>query len=64
MAYSGYRAFSDDVTAVMLTFQTNPVGVELFFYVNAFLDIVPINLPTSFTGLSLLLVSSETCYSS
>ena len=32
MAHSGYRAFSDDATAAMLMFQTNPVGVELFFF--------------------------------
>ena len=28
-----YRAFSHDVTAAMLGFQTNPVGVELFSYI-------------------------------
>ena len=31
-----YRAFSHDVTASILVFQTSPVGVELFSYVNAF----------------------------
>ena len=31
-----YRVFSHDVTAAILMFQTNPVGVELFSYVNAF----------------------------
>ena len=31
-----YRAFSHDVTAAMLVYQDNPVGVELFPYVNAF----------------------------
>ena len=31
-----YRAFSHDVTAALLGFQTNPVGVELFSYINAF----------------------------
>ena len=31
-----YRAFSDDVTATLLVFQTNPVRVELFSYVSAF----------------------------
>ena len=30
-----YRAFSHDVTTAILVFQTNPVGVELFSYVNA-----------------------------
>ena len=43
----GYRAFSHDVTAailvvqnnetaVLLVFQTNPVGVELFSYIKTF----------------------------
>ena len=31
------RAFSLDVTAAILVFQTNPVRVELFSYVNALL---------------------------
>ena len=31
-----YRAFSHDVTVSILVFQTSPVGVELFSYVNAF----------------------------
>ena len=31
-----YRVFSHDVTAAMLVSQTNPVGVELFSYANAF----------------------------
>ena len=31
-----YGAFSHDVTATMLVSQTNPVGVELFSYANAF----------------------------
>ena len=31
-----YTAFSHDVTAAMLGYQTNPVGVELFSYINAF----------------------------
>ena len=31
-----YRAFSRDVTAAMLVFQTISGGVELFSYVNAF----------------------------
>ena len=31
-----YRVFSNDVTATLLVFQTNPVGVELFSYVSAF----------------------------
>ena len=31
-----YRAFSHDVTTAMLVFQTNPIGVELFSYANAF----------------------------
>lgn len=31
------RAFSLDVTAAILVFQTNPVRVELSFYVNALL---------------------------
>ena len=31
-----YRAFSHDVTASILVFQTSPVGGELFSYVNAF----------------------------
>ena len=31
-----YGAFSHGVTAAMLVFQTNPVGVEFFSYVNAF----------------------------
>ena len=45
--YQQYRAFSHDVTAVilvfqnnetaaMLVYQTSPVGVELFSYANAF----------------------------
>ena len=38
---SFYRAYSHDVTAAILVFQTNPVGVGLFSYVkNSF---VPIN---------------------
>ena len=28
--------FQNDETVAMLVFQTNPVGVELFSYVNAF----------------------------
>ena len=31
-----YRVFSHDVTAAMLVSQTNPLGVELFSYANAF----------------------------
>ena len=31
-----YRAFSTDVTAATLVFQTSPLGVELFSYVKAF----------------------------
>ena len=31
-----HKAFSHDVTAAMLVFQTISVGVELFSYVNAF----------------------------
>ena len=31
-----YGAFSHDVTTAMLVFQTNPIGVELFSYANAF----------------------------
>ena len=31
-----YRAYSHDVAAAMLVYQENPVGVELFPYVNAF----------------------------
>ena len=30
------RVFSHDVTAAMLVSQTNPLGVELFSYANAF----------------------------
>ena len=30
------RVFSHDVTAAILVSQTNPVGVELFSYANAF----------------------------
>ena len=30
------RAFSHDVTAAMLVFQTSPVGVEFLSYANAF----------------------------
>ena len=30
------RAFSHDVTAAMLVYQDNPVGVELFSYANVF----------------------------
>ena len=47
LGFKDYRTFSHDVTeaiyvfpntemAAMLVFQTNPVGVELFSYVNAF----------------------------
>ena len=36
ITYRAYRAFSHDVTAAMLDFRTNPVGVELFSYINAF----------------------------
>ena len=47
VAQTLYRAFSDDVraaislfqnnkTAAMLVLQTNPLGVELFSYVNSF----------------------------
>ena len=47
LCYQPYRAFSHDVTAVilvfqnnetaaMLVFQTSPVGVELFSSLNAF----------------------------
>ena len=32
-----YRVFSDDVTAAMLVSQSNPVGIELFSYVNTLL---------------------------
>ena len=32
-----YRVFSHDVTAAMLVSQTNPLGVELFSYANAFI---------------------------
>ena len=32
----GYRAFSHDVTAAILVFQTKPVGVGLFSKVNNF----------------------------
>ena len=31
-----YRAFSHDVAVAILVFQTSPVGVELFSFVNAF----------------------------
>ena len=34
--YALYRVFLHDVTAAMLVFQTNPVGVQLFSYGNAF----------------------------
>ena len=34
--FIGNRVFSHDVTAAMLVFQPNPVGDELFSYVNAF----------------------------
>ena len=37
-----HRLPSHDVTAAILVSQTNPVGVELFSYVNAFF--VPVNL--------------------
>ena len=48
IALVNYRAFSHDVTAAilvlqnnktaaMLVYQTSPVGIELFSYVNAFL---------------------------
>ena len=40
-SYRNYRVFSHDVTAAMLVPQTNPLGVELFSYANAFF--VPIN---------------------
>ena len=36
VAVEKYRAFSHDVTEAMLVFQISPVGVEIFFYVNAF----------------------------
>ena len=32
-----HRVFSDDVTAAMLVSQSNPVGIELFSYVNTLL---------------------------
>ena len=35
--FSCNRAFSHDVTEAILVSQTNPVGIELFSYVNAFL---------------------------
>ena len=46
LAYAYYRVFSHDVMAAILVFQnnetvallvsqTNPVGVELFYYINA-----------------------------
>ena len=31
-----YRAFSHDVTAAMLVFQTNPLGIEIYFDANIF----------------------------
>ena len=31
-----YRAYAHDVIVAMLVYKTNPVGVELFSYVNAF----------------------------
>ena len=53
VTWLSYRAFSHDVTATilsfqnnemgaMLVFQTNPVGVELFSYINALF--APVNL--------------------
>ena len=35
-SWPAYRAFSHDVTAAMLVFQTNPVGVEALSYVKTF----------------------------
>ena len=32
-----YGVFSDDVTKAMLVSQSNPVGIELFSYVNTLL---------------------------
>ena len=34
--WPSYRAFLDDVTAAILVFQINSLGIELFSYVNAF----------------------------
>ena len=31
-----YRVFSHDVTTAILVSQTNPLGIELFSYANAF----------------------------
>ena len=36
LKHNCYRVFSPDVTAAILMFQTSPVGVEPFSYVNAF----------------------------
>ena len=36
ISHTHKRAFSHDVTAAMLVFQTGPVGVDLFSYANAF----------------------------
>ena len=36
-----YGAFSHDVTAAIVVFQTNPMGIELFSNINAFF--VPIH---------------------
>ena len=36
ISHTHKKAFSHDVTAAMLVFQSSSVGVELFSYVNAF----------------------------
>ena len=36
MIFADYRAFLHEVTVATLVFQTSPVGVDLFSFVNAF----------------------------
>ena len=45
--WPSYRAFSDDVTAAILVFQINSLGIELFSYVNTFF--FPVNLDRCWT---------------
>ena len=39
-----YRAYSHDVTAGMLVYQDNPVGIEVFSYVKTFFLFVQISI--------------------
>ena len=58
-----YRAFSHDVTAAMLVFQTNPEGVKLFSCVNTFFCFTKlICIDASYVSEKALLILLPTVY--